>query len=131
MIPTLAARLRQQRLHDLAREHAHPRYQVEAELPLALQSTLSCAATAAPAHEPVCEAISAEHRPSRVVTPLPAGIELLLWLAVMLIDGAIALRDLLAQSRRQARGSRRSTENTKRVPVATWLEAELNPATLA
>ena len=63
--------------------------------------------------------------------PMPAWIGLLLWLVLLLVDGAIALRELLAQSRRQPRASRTNAGNANRAAVATWLGADLNPARLA
>ena len=158
LIPTLAARLRLKRLQDLAREHVHPPCQVEPEPPLALQSYLRRAETAesvepapaliepaepsiallnpepaalASADAPAPDAICTTERSSGVRPPMPAWIGLLLWLVLLLIDGAIALRDLLAQNRRQRRASRTTGGNADRAPLATWLGADLNPARLA
>ena len=158
VIPTLAARLRLKRLQDLAREHVHPPCQVEQEPPLALQSYLRSAETTesvepapalieppqpsiavldaapaaiAPLGEPAPDAISTEQRSSGMQAPMPAWIGLLLWLVLLLVDGAIALRELLAQSRRQPRASRTNAGNANRAAVATWLGADLNPARLA
>jgi hypothetical protein len=62
---------------------------------------------------------------------MPAGMELLLWLALLLVDATIALRDLLRQHRVPSRVSRSTTGNIQRVPATSWLGADLNPASLA
>ena len=142
MIPTLSARLRRQQLQDLARMHEHPPCQLKPEPPLALQSYLHRiddihvdSDAPAPGCESACEDISAEQQCTSVRPALPAGIELLLWLALLLIDSGIALRDLLAENRRRSQGrpqgSRRNTSGANRGSVVTWLGGAVHPSGLA
>jgi hypothetical protein len=63
---------------------------------------------------------------------MPIWIELLLWLALLVVDGTLALRDLLGQRRRRAiQRSRSMTGQANRPHITTWLAADLNPASLA
>ena len=131
--------------------HEHPPCQVRAEPPLALQSYLHRiddihigdihiadihvdSDAPAPGCESACEDISAEQQCRSVRPALPAGIELLLWLALLLIDSGIALRDLLAENRRRSQGrpqgSRRNTIGANRGSVVTWRGGAVHPSGL-
>ena len=113
MIPTLAERSRRQQLQVLALKRSWPASPVTAEPPLGLQAFLapkrltaepiqlpSQRATVKPA-TPVTLAPSASlPGPSR---PLPAWLELLLWLVVLLIEAAEALRGLRLRAPSQPR----------------------------
>lgn len=73
-----------------------------------------------------------EREASQSQHPMPHGMELLIWLVLLLVDGALALRDLLRQRRSDAiHHSRGATGMTGRCGANTWLGADLNPAGLA
>jgi hypothetical protein len=111
VIPTLAERSRQQRLQALAQQRPQAPCQVPLEPPLALQAYLQklvesesapepeATAAADPAVASVRAAIgSTPFHCEHALRPLPAWVELLLWLTVLLIEAAMALRALLGEA---------------------------------
>ena len=99
MIPTLSARGRQRLLQDLARgELSGYRHPLDREPPVGLASYLK----------------DSRDRPESVqqqAAPAPAvpgqGLELVLWLGLLLFDGALALLDLLQSRQAAAQAVRR------------------------
>lgn len=91
-------------------------------------------AAQAPASQSAGEAIGPLPLFPSVQRHRPAWMELLLWLALLLIDGAMALGDLLVEHRRrfqerpQARQRRSARSGSLR--VMTWLRGELNASGL-
>jgi hypothetical protein len=127
VIPTLASRSRLQRLQDLAWEHVHPPCQVTAELPLGLQSYQPDPTRPEPLALQEAPALSQRSAANTAQAP---ALELLLWLSLVLIDGAVALADLLAQSRRRlGQQRRRGISNADpRITIASpWLKTDLHP----
>ena len=82
-----------------------------------------------PAPEPAAEPMLTP----KARSPQPAGLELLLWLALLLIDGLLALGDLLAPHRSGMPASRAagSTAAPSGPGVVRWMGGALNPAPLA
>lgn len=108
VIPTLAERSRRQQRHHSSHEDAQDHRPVDAEPPCALQQIWSPPAAQAPA------------------SPLR---ELILWLLVLLVDGAIAIaelqlpargRQLLAAGFRQGRRPQRPASLPLSGPGLAW-----------
>jgi hypothetical protein len=129
MNPTLAERSRQQQRLALAhgRSARHP---VDPELPIALTVYLQAEQPPAPA------AAKAEIRqppesiePEATQLPGAAGqpaAELLLWLGLLLLDGALALLDLIGQQgwnrRHRARQKATAATNVSPLTLETMLQ---------
>ena len=135
MIPTLAARSRQRQLQDLALGRTRTPSQVEPEQPLALLSYLQTGDSSVAGIEPPC---TVEHQPQqpehdaiRTTRTMPSWMELLIWLALLLMDGALALLDLLRNRPGPAIDrSRNKTGKSVHSPANSWLAADLPPASL-
>ena len=151
VIPTLAARSRQRQLQDLALGRTPTPRQVESEPPLALLSYLQTSDSSELAISAVAEAADRaselETQPSCVVEavpqhlqldavrpahPMPSWMELLIWLALLLVDGALALRDLISQRHKPVIHPHHGNSGKVQLTGAhPWLRGDLPPASLA
>ena len=63
---------------------------------------------------------------------MPSWVELLIWLSLLLVDGALALRDLISQRRKLVIHSHHSPSGkVQLISAHPWLRGDLNPASLA
>lgn len=106
MIPTLAERSRRRQLQALALNCSWPARPVTAEPPLGLQVYLQPQRPIPEPNQQPIQRTAAE--PSALkqagpIHPLPAWLELILWLAVLLIEAAEAIRALRSSTPSQPR----------------------------